>query len=620
MECQRAVEQLCQLMVVSVSLSAGTVFCDPAADVPVSATADIISATHRYFTTSCVFLIHTEAHINFNQRPKVVRVLKDSKVAVVTISVVTLFGLQEGYHRRCSRPLYVLPFSGLKLLDGIRQLSRAVNLSHSIWLLLLDKNSSLEEFFTDINIPFDCEFLVAQPEDDHVVGLTEVYRVSPTLPLQTYRFGNWTPDAGLSHPSQSFLHRRNNLQRLNLHVAVNNDSLTIVTGADRGDVLKVGGLFGQMWRVAERYRNFTSHFSTPSLNLHGENLKDGKWNGVVGMLAARQADVSCSDLTMTTSRVDVVDFIEPIWTDRTYIFLKKVDDVAVGWTTFFKPYSWQLWLAFTAAATLLIVCLAAIYYVRSQFVGHTDFQMQRCGLSHAMFHITACFCCQGSEIVPRGVSCRTVHILACFMSVVMFTSYSGALVSTIASRKAILPFKTFQDFLNDGTYRLGVVANSSTISNMKESSETLLQKVYESLLPDIGNLPKRNNEGLRRACEDGRYAYMSPLYVLLTNAATCTLQTVPHAFISSTKAMAAVKGSPYRLVLKQTFRTIRRSGIFRRICSETLTGQPQEKETTFYSVDHNAVSPLLSILFIGMVASILILTVEINYSHSQRCL
>jgi hypothetical protein len=72
------------------------------------------------------------------------------------------------------------------------------------------------------------------------------------------------------------------------------------------------------------------------------------------------------------------------------------------------------------------------------------------------------------------------------------------------------------------------------------------------MLPDMRNLPKRNNEGLRRACEDERYAYMSPLYVLLTNAAICTLQTVPHAYISSNKAMAIVKDSPYRLVLKQT--------------------------------------------------------------------
>jgi hypothetical protein len=88
-------------------------------------------------------------------------------------------------------------------------------MSEFIWLLFLDKNSSLEEFFTGINIPFNCEFLVAQP-DDHDVVLTEVYRVSPTLPLQTYCFGNWTPHGGLTWPSQGFYQRRNNLQGLTL--------------------------------------------------------------------------------------------------------------------------------------------------------------------------------------------------------------------------------------------------------------------------------------------------------------------------------------------------------------------------------------------------------------------
>ena len=80
-----------------------------------------------------------------------------------------------------------------------------------IWLLFLDTNTSLEQFFTDINIPFDCQFLVAQPQSDHVVVLTEVYRVSPTLPLLTYRFGNWTAGGSLNWPSQGLYKRRNNL-------------------------------------------------------------------------------------------------------------------------------------------------------------------------------------------------------------------------------------------------------------------------------------------------------------------------------------------------------------------------------------------------------------------------
>ena len=94
--------------------------------------------------------------------------------------------------------------------------------SSVVWLLFLDTNTSLEHFFTDINIPFDCQFLVAQPQSDHVVVLTEVYRVSPTLPLQTYRFGNWTAGGGLTWPSEGLYRRRNNLQGIVLRVAVKN--------------------------------------------------------------------------------------------------------------------------------------------------------------------------------------------------------------------------------------------------------------------------------------------------------------------------------------------------------------------------------------------------------------
>ena len=86
--------------------------------------------------------------------------------------------------------------------------------SKAIWLLFLDTNTSLEQFFMDINIPFDCQFLVAQPQNDHIVVLNEVYRVSPTLPLQTYCFGNWTVGGGLTWHSQGFYMRRKNLKGL----------------------------------------------------------------------------------------------------------------------------------------------------------------------------------------------------------------------------------------------------------------------------------------------------------------------------------------------------------------------------------------------------------------------
>jgi len=44
-----------------------------------------------------------------------------------------------------------------------------------------------------------------------------VYRVSPTLPLHTYSFGNWTAGGGLTWPSEGFYVRRKNLKGFTIH-------------------------------------------------------------------------------------------------------------------------------------------------------------------------------------------------------------------------------------------------------------------------------------------------------------------------------------------------------------------------------------------------------------------
>lgn len=80
-------------------------------------------------------------------------------------------------------------------------------------MLFLDSSNTLEEFFAYIIVPFDCEFIVVQQRDGHVI-LTEVYRVSATYPLQTLALGKWTAERGLVVPTVGFYKRRNNLEGL----------------------------------------------------------------------------------------------------------------------------------------------------------------------------------------------------------------------------------------------------------------------------------------------------------------------------------------------------------------------------------------------------------------------
>jgi hypothetical protein len=90
-------------------------------------------------------------------------------------------------------------------------------MSEGKWLLFVDSIASLEDFFSDIYIPLDCEFLVAQrpngtEEGDLEVSLTEVYNVHPTRPLQINPVARWSSNSGLTWSEVSFLDRRGDLK------------------------------------------------------------------------------------------------------------------------------------------------------------------------------------------------------------------------------------------------------------------------------------------------------------------------------------------------------------------------------------------------------------------------
>jgi hypothetical protein len=94
-------------------------------------------------------------------------------------------------------------------------------MSRGKWLLFFDSMTSLEDFFSDIYIPLDCEFLVAQrsnetEDGDLEVSLTDVYSVHPIRPLQINPVARWSSSSGITWSNVSFLERRADLQGISL--------------------------------------------------------------------------------------------------------------------------------------------------------------------------------------------------------------------------------------------------------------------------------------------------------------------------------------------------------------------------------------------------------------------
>ena len=75
--------------------------------------------------------------------------------------------------------------------------------------MFTDFNEELEE----LNIPLDCQFLVANQHGEQV-ELLEAYKLRSSQRLKYQNFGNWDPSSGLSSRKASLYNRRTDLENV----------------------------------------------------------------------------------------------------------------------------------------------------------------------------------------------------------------------------------------------------------------------------------------------------------------------------------------------------------------------------------------------------------------------
>ncbi|KAJ4434324.1 hypothetical protein ANN_22881 [Periplaneta americana] len=308
--------------------------------------------------------------------------------------------------------------------------------------------------FEDVNIPFDCEFLVAEFNGAKNVILTELYRISPSFTLQRNRYGKWTPHGGLVLANDVLYRRRNNLQGLLFRTLV--DKAVLKDMSDEHNHGKYH-YFYQVWRELSSKMNFTIEFLPRETHGNGILLKNGSWNGVVGFLQRREANATIMSVSMTAARSRVLDFVGPIFTEKKYLIIRDTNSFETSWTSFLEPLDDSLWMVLVGTMGLLAIFVWISH--RALFIlKGTSYDV-----AYALLFVWGKFCNQGdsatSDFTPIRIKALTTHLTA----TLILAAYSGALVSHLAVRRTQLPFNTFREFLQDGQFSLGMHKFSSLL-------------------------------------------------------------------------------------------------------------------------------------------------------------
>jgi len=87
---------------------------------------------------------------------------------------------------------------------------------------------SIDNFFSNIKIPYDCEFFVTQPfinndKREDGFSIMEIYQDHPSRSLQKHLVAHWTFSGGLNWSASLLIQRRANLHGIPIRVGLTSD-------------------------------------------------------------------------------------------------------------------------------------------------------------------------------------------------------------------------------------------------------------------------------------------------------------------------------------------------------------------------------------------------------------
>ncbi|XP_064077687.1 glutamate receptor-like [Macrobrachium nipponense] len=273
------------------------------------------------------------------------------------------------------------------------------------------------------------------------------------------RAGLWKEDSGLDLwkpleiPSLSDFQRR--------HIILTTVHKPLVFEIKRPDetqvtsLREVTGYVAEVIRVLQRDLNFTVDLIFT--NTFGTELDNGSWNGMMGDLTRKEADLSPLDFSPSWARAQAADFSEWFGTDEVIVISQAATPVSKPFLML-EVFSLRVWLAIIGTGIATGVLLFAIDLIlkrhrdgnlrfHSDVTGHSSFKQQLITLQDTVGAALKLFLIQGSTNWPSTWSGRSLS--CCFFLVVIsvVALYQGYIIAFLAVPRRASPIDSAQDLM-----------------------------------------------------------------------------------------------------------------------------------------------------------------------------
>ncbi|GFT00129.1 glutamate receptor ionotropic, kainate 3 [Trichonephila clavipes] len=240
----------------------------------------------------------------------------------------------------------------------------------------------------------------------------------------------------------------------------------------------------------------------------------GIWNGMVGEVLSGTADMAIADLTITSTREQVLDFTLPFMHTGISILFKKPTEKVKSLFSFLSPFSAEVWLFVMAAflgvsfVLFLVGRLSPYEWDNINPCRQEEKIEENCfTLLNSMWFTIASLMQQGCEISPRSSSTRTAAGIWYFFTLIMISSYTANLAAFLTIEKVVYPIESAKDLAKQTKIKYGCLAGGST-KTFFESSTITTFRIMKEFMDKHPEVLMESNEKGKEEVYKGNYAYL----------------------------------------------------------------------------------------------------------------
>ncbi|XP_017490329.1 PREDICTED: glutamate receptor ionotropic, kainate 1-like, partial [Rhagoletis zephyria] len=303
---------------------------------------------------------------------------------------------------------------------------------------------------------------------------------------------------------------------------------------------------------------------------YGSVNENGTWNGLIGEVINKVADIAVVDLTITLKRAEAVDFTLPFMNTGISILFKKPTTKVTTLFSFLSPFTGLVWISLLSAyivvsTILFIVGRMSPYEWENPNPCQQDDDVleNNFSLTNSFFFTIGSMMQQGSELTPKAMSTRAVAAIWYFFTLIMISSYTANLAAFLTVEKVIYPINSAEELSRQTNIEYGCLKSGSTENFFKETKIKVFAEMWKFMQSRPHVFMSKNDQGKKRV-EQGGYAYLmegaSIEYIVERN---CNLTQIGGLLDTKGYGIALRKSpidSKYRHLLSQAILSLQESG------------------------------------------------------------